>query len=58
MDIHQKAKQLQEEIEILRRTINRIDDYFEYMYKSKEDREQVHKAFAIMTKELQELYSK
>lgn len=45
------------ELELARDTINRIDDYFEYSYVSKDDQEVVQKILDEHTKKLTELYS-
>jgi len=52
-----QVEKLQKSNDILRETVNAIDDYFEYSNESKQDRKRVQEILSECTKKFQELYT-
>ncbi len=54
-DLMRKVHRQEELIAAYQKTINRIDDYFEYTNESKSDREKVHEILDRLTKFLTQI---
>ena len=52
-----EVRNLRESNEILQHTLDKIDDYFEYMNESKKDRKVVQKILKECTEEFRKLYA-
>ncbi len=55
IELQRKVHRQDELIAAYQKTVNRIDDYFEYTNESESDREQVHAILARLTKFLTEI---
>jgi len=55
IELKRKVHRQDELIAAYQKTINRIDDYFEYTNESKSDREEVHTILARLTKFLTQI---
>lgn len=50
--IYRKAFQLEQEVALSRKALNKIDDYFEYSCESKQDRARVYEILEEYAKEM------